>query len=135
MRQDYLHPYSGSADAASYLKQVEADKTTIFGYTYGISAVQAYFDHNIQTNSPTTYYHEGLPLYATQMDISQLQALGPEYVIIYSNDGPTTFNTADPSLRALGYHLVHSSPGDVFFKRFVFDSDNYYIYRRGIPVY
>jgi len=54
MRKDYFYPYSGAADAASYLKQVGADKATIFGYTYGMSAVQAYFDHNILANMPTT---------------------------------------------------------------------------------
>lgn len=131
MRNDYLYAYSGSADAAAYLKRIGADNASIFGYTYGMSAIQAYFDHNIMANSPTTYYHEGLPLYATAMDISELQAAAPEYVIVYSNDGATTFNTGDPPLRAIGYHLVHVSGGDEFFKRFVFDTDNYYIYKRG----
>lgn len=129
IRNDYLYPYCGSSDAANYLKRIGADKSTIFGYTYGTAAVQAYFDHNILANSPTTYYHEGLPLYASTMDLGELQRDAPEYVIIYSNDGDGTFHAADPALRALGYELVHFSPGDVFFKRFVFDTANYYIYR------
>jgi hypothetical protein len=131
VRRDYLYPYSGSADASIFLKRVSAERTTIFGYTYGMSAVQAYFDRNILKNSPTTYYHEGLPLYATALNLGELQVAAPEYVIIYSNDGDITFQTADPPLRSLGYGLVHLSGGDIFYKRTVFDTDMYYIYRRG----
>ena len=133
MEKDYALPYSGSADAAEYLKRVDASKASIFGYTYGTSAVQAYFDRNIMTNTPTTYYHEGLPLRATSLDVGELQIANPEFVVIYSNDGAGTFNAADPPLRAIGYRLVHVSEGSIFFKRFVFDTDSYFIYRRVQP--
>jgi len=130
MRNDYLYSYSGSADAARYLKQVGADKTTIFGYRYGVSAVEAYFDHNILENMPTTYYHEGMPLTAAFLVVDELAAAAPEYVVLYSNAGSKVFRTFDPQVRALGYSTVHVSRGRIFFKRFVFDTDDYYIYRR-----
>lgn len=132
MQNDYRYPYSGSADAASFLKQVRADKTTVFGYTYGMSAVQAYFDRNILANNPTTYYHEGLPLYATVVDLSELQAAAPEYVILCTNAGVMDFNNVDPPLRAIGYDRVRLSDGYVFYKRTAFDSATYAIYRHRI---
>lgn len=79
---------------------------------------------------PTTYFHQGLPLYGGALDLGELQAGAPEYVIVYSNNGAATFNVADPPLRAMGYSLVHFSEGDNFYKRFVFDTASYYIYRR-----
>lgn len=133
MRNDYLYPYSGSADAASYLRRVGADGTTIFGYTYGMAGVQAYFDHNILANMPTTYYHGGLPLHGAAVDLPELQAAAPEYVIIFSNAGIVDFQIADPPLRAIGYNLVHYSPGTVFYKRITSNTAGYYIYRRVEP--
>lgn len=130
MRNDYLYPYSGSADAANFLKRVGADRATIFGYTYGMSAVQAYFDHNVLANIPTSYYHDGLPLYGTVMDTRELQAVAPQYVIIYSNQGGSVFKTFDPILGEMGYVLVHFSNGNVFYKRGVAFTDMYYTYRR-----
>ena len=133
MRNDYLYPYSGSPDAANFIRTVAADRSSIFGYTYGMSAVQAYFDRNILANIPTTYFHEGLPLYGATMYLGDLRAAAPEYVIVFSNDGQTTFSTADPLLRPMGYSLVHVSPGYVFYKRTAFDTASYYIWRRTSP--
>jgi hypothetical protein len=40
MQNDYIYPYCGSADAAGFLKPVGEDGSSIFGCTYGMSAVQ-----------------------------------------------------------------------------------------------
>jgi hypothetical protein len=130
MRNDYLYPYSGSDDAASYLKQVRADKSTIFGYTYGMAAVQAFFDHNILVNIPTTYYHQGQPPHAATIDFRELRAEAPQYVIVFSHAPEAEFKVWDPRLRSVGYGLVHFSDGRVFYKRFVAFASSYFIYRR-----
>ena len=131
MQNDYRYPYSGSKDAANFLKRVGADKTTIFGYTYGMSAVQAYFDHNILANIPTSYYQAGLPLYGAVMNLSELQAAAPQYVVVYGNDGSANIlNAVDLPLRQMGYARVHFSDGHVFYKRLAVDTDIYYVYRR-----
>jgi hypothetical protein len=129
MRKDYLRPYSGALDTANYLKQVDAEGAGVFGYGYGMSAVQAYFDRNILLNIPTTYYHQGLPLYGTTINWSELAATMPEYVIVFV-DGVTALKADEYRLNIAGYRLVHLSLGAVFFKRFNVLDQNYYIYRR-----
>jgi hypothetical protein len=127
---DYRYPYSGSADAANFLKQVGAEKSTIFGYTYGVSAVQAYFDQNILANIPTTYFHEGLPLHGFPLDLEELRSAAPQYVLIFSNAPKRDFGNLNQVLNQSGYHLVHFSVGNVFFKRSAFDAADYLIYQR-----
>ena len=131
MRKDYLYPYSGAADAAHYLKRAGADKATIFGYGYGMSAVQGYFGHNILANMPTTYYHQSLPLHAAAIDLRELVAAVPDYVIVFV-DGVAAFKPDEASLREIGYHPVHFSRGSVFFKKFDVLDQSYYIYKRGL---
>ncbi len=50
IQREYLYPYSGSLDAARFLKAAGADHVEMFGFLFGINAVQAYFDHNIFAN-------------------------------------------------------------------------------------
>jgi hypothetical protein len=41
IEREYLYPYSGAQDAASYLKSVGADHGPMFGFLFGVVAVQA----------------------------------------------------------------------------------------------
>ena len=131
--KDYLYPYCGSEDAARYLKQVRADRTIIYGYTFGISAVEAYFDRNIFANMPTTYFHQGLPAHGAFLDYDEVSTVSPAYLVLFSANELADFRNIDPQLRARGYALVHFSKGNVFYKRFAFDTSSYFIYRRVYP--
>jgi hypothetical protein len=130
MRNDYLYPYSGSEDAAKFLRQVGADKSTIFGYTYGMSAVQAYFNHDILMNIPTTYIHYGQPFYGFETNLDELQSVAPEYVILYSASPESDVKIVNRPLNRIGYRLVHFSDGHIFYKRTDFGAAAYLIYRR-----
>ncbi len=130
IKREYLYPYSGAEDAANYLKSVGADKKTLFGFLYGTVGVQAYFDHNIFANLPTAYFHHGLPLTGTSLDVDELNRVKPEYVIAYSQD-PELMNIVNiPWFTTRGYEIVHFSDGYYFFKRGVFERDVYFILRR-----
>ncbi len=74
IRNEYLYPYSGAEDAASYLKSVGAEKEGIFGFLYGEVGVQAYFDHNMLVNMPTAYFHHGMPFYGLELDREEFPA-------------------------------------------------------------
>jgi len=130
IKRDYLYPYSGAEDAASYLKAVGADHGPIFGYGFGISAVQANFDHNILTNIPTSYIHNGKPPYGFQLDLAELERVNPEYVVVFSVDPQTTMRLDDRAWVAYGYQLVHFSDGYYFYKRGIYEREAYIIYRR-----
>ena len=74
IRHEYLYPYSGAEDAAKYLKAVGADRGPIFGFSDGMAGVQAYFDHNILANTPTAYFHHGLPLARSHRQCGRITA-------------------------------------------------------------
>jgi hypothetical protein len=130
LRYEYLYPYSGAEDAARYLSPIVAQNQTIFGYTYGVAAVQAYFDHNIVGNIPTTYYHHGIPSYGAIIDLPQLQARRPEYLFFLSGSPQRELADLDPTLISYGYELAHFSDGYLFFKRSLMDRQVYVVYRR-----
>lgn len=130
MRHDYLFPYSGAEDAANYLKSNGAIGKRIYGYTYGVVGVQAYFDRNILSNIPTAYYHHGLPFYILAMNPDELTGpSAPEY-ILYRSLSPNLDFPKLERLNSFGYHLVHFSDGYVFYKRSVYEHQAYFIYQR-----
>ena len=130
IRYEYLYPYSGAEDAAKYLRLVGADRQSIFGYTYGIAAVQAYFDHNIVKNIPTTYFHHGAPSPGAVFLFEDIQAQKPEYVVFLTQAPDRELPILDRLLHRCGYELVHFSDGYLFFKRSLADRNVYVIYRR-----
>ena len=133
VKREYLYPYSGAEDAARYLKSVGADRQPIFGFLFGVVGVQAYFDHNILANSPTSYYHQGMPLKATALDVDELKRVNPEYIIAYSVDPQLMLDTDGPYWRSAGYDLVHFSDGYYLYKRLIYEREAYLIFRRVRP--
>ena len=133
VKRDCAFPYSGSQDTASYLKSVGADRSSIYGLVYGVVAVQAYFDHNIFANIPTAYFHHGLPLDGTNLNIDRFREINPDYVIVYSIDPDSILRTGIPYLTAEGYEIVHFSDGYRIYKRAIYERDVYFILRRVRP--
>jgi hypothetical protein len=131
MRNDYRYSYCGAEDAAKYLKSVGADRRPVMGYLYGIVAVQAYFDHNIQANRPTAYFHHGVPLLTVNLDIAELQKYAPDYVIFPCwFDCRAKLSAVDSIMRANSYSLAHRSDGYLLSKRGWDMRQDYYIYHR-----
>lgn len=132
IRHEYLYPYSGAEDAANYLKAAAAEGSPIFGYLYGIVGVQAYFDRNILSNIPTAYFHHGLPLYGTNIDLEEVQRVAPRFVVIFSEQpGLLMDSHMLDGLVATGYRMVHFSDGYEFNKRTVYVRQAYLIFSRG----
>lgn len=134
IQREYLYPYSGAQDAAQYVKSVGADRNPMFGFLFGVVAVQAYFDHNVFANMPTTYFHHGLPLYGVDLNIDDLHRINPEYVVAYSMDPNLMVQVGIPQLEREGYEVVHFSDGYYLYKRAVFERETYFILRRHASV-
>ena len=128
--REYKFPYCGGADAARYLKSVEADRTPMFGFLFGVVAVQAYFDRNIFENNPHAYFHHGLPLESASLNLDELNRDKPEYIVAYSNDPQAMVKIGVPELTSRGYELVHFSDGYYLYKRGVFEREVYFIFKR-----
>ena len=105
----------------------------MFGFLFGTVGVQAYFDHNIFANVPTSYFHHGVPLHGTNLDVDELYRVTPEYIVAYSQEPEMMLETGLPQLTSRGYELVHFSDGYYLYKRAVFEREVYFILRR-IPV-
>jgi len=128
--REYRYPYSGAQDAAQYLKSVGADRGPMFGFLFGTVGVQAFFDHNIFRNVPTAYFHHGIPLHGTNLDVDELYRVNPEYIVAYSQEPELMLQTGLPQLTSRGYELVHFSDGYYLYKRAVFEREVYFILRR-----
>jgi hypothetical protein len=133
IHHEHLYPYSGAEDAAKYLKSVGADRGPIFGFSHGMAGVQAYFDHNILANTPTAYFHHGLPLHGLTVNVDELQQVNPEYVVAYSNNPDEMLQQGIPNFKTQGYVLVHFSDGYNLYKRIAFQRETYFIFRRTRP--
>jgi hypothetical protein len=133
IEREYRFPYSGAEDAANYLKQAGAERGKIFGYIFGVSGVQAYFDHNIFANIPTTYTHHGLPAHGERLDVVELRRVNPEYVVSYAVDPESMLQADGPVWQSLGYEMVHFSDGYSLYKRSVAERESYLIFRRVRP--
>jgi hypothetical protein len=128
---EYLYPYSGAEDAAKFLKSEGADKGPIYGFSYGIAGIQAYFDHNIFTNIPTSYFHHGLPLYGKNLDLGQVDRVSPGYIVIFDEDPQRIIDLhVIDALGSIGYQMVHFSDGYQLYRRGVYVRQVYFILKR-----
>ena len=130
VHREYLLPYSGAEDAAGYLKRVGATRGPVFGLTYGMVGVQAYFDRNILWNTPISYFHHGTPFVGTSLNIDELRKVQPEYIVVCSKDPESEARKVIPVITAEGYELVHFSDGYYLYKRSVYERQTYFIFRR-----
>ena len=130
MRRDYKYPYSGAKDAADYLKSVGADHAPMFGYLFGVVAVQAEFDKHLFANIPTSYFHLGFPLTGTDLDVEDLYRIKPEYIVAYTVEPERMLQDGIPELTSRGYEVVHTSDGYYMYKQAVWQREFYFILRR-----
>jgi hypothetical protein len=133
IQHERQYPYSGAEDAARYLKSAGADRGPIFGFLFGMVGVQAFFDHNILSNVPTAYFHHGLPLDGTNLNVDDIQRVRPEYVVAYTQEPELMMQSGIPQLNAQGYEMAHFSDGYYLYKRGVFEREVYFILRRVRP--
>lgn len=128
---EYLYPYSGAEDAARFLKSEGADRGKIYGFSYGISGIQAYFDHKIFTNIPTSYYHHGLPLYGKNLDLGEVDRVSPGFIVIFDEDPQRILDLhVIDGLASIGYQMVHFSDGYQLYRRGVYVRQVYFIFKR-----
>ena len=129
---DWSHAFSGSRDAAEYLKSVGADRSRLVAFGFSTTAVLPYFQSNIYTNEAlldrASFWHWSKANDATQ-NPQALLALVPDYAIIgWKTDQEEALY--DQFLRKFGYTLVRESVGGMYFKYEVQQPDSYRIYKR-----
>lgn len=130
IRLEQKAPYSGARDAANYLRPLVAQGKSIYGYSFYMNAIQAYYDRNIFANQPSTFFHEGIPFRGGRLEVNELQAADPDYAVVISGNPGTELPTFESVFASAGYTLVHVSPGWSIYKQSRYDGQFYLIFGR-----
>jgi len=131
IRNEYLYPYSGAQDAANVLKAEGAERSPIFGILYGVAGIQPYFDHNIFANLSTSYFHHGLPLEGTTLELPEVARVKPGHIVVFTEQPQLLVDSGQLNgLLGLGYKMVHFSDGYLLYRRGVYVRQVYFIFRR-----
>jgi hypothetical protein len=133
IRNDIHLPYTGATDCTRYLVPLVADHKKIYGYQYGMVAINAYFDHNIFANWQHAYYHHTVTEFQASKVGPEIAAGQPDYVVTiwWEEPDPEGFRAAQlVPLRNLGYTLVHGSDGFLLTKRGYSRRQFYFVYKR-----
>ena len=129
LAMDYSRPYSGSLDAANFLRAVGADATSTCGFGFHSVAVQPYFRQRVFQNWP-----QGESFWRGELGNRVDQNCnGPKWVVL-PKSGPLhgseeRFYQQALSLRSLGYAPVHHSRGSLFFEGREAEPTDFIIYR------
>jgi len=113
---DYSGAYSGSLDAAKYLRSVGADASSTCGFDYESVAVQAYFPKSIFSNFP-----QGESFWRWDPTNRINQSCDHAIWIVGAISGPPgkalqEFSQGDRLVRSRGFVPVHISKGQLFFE-------------------
>ena len=127
LAMDYSGAYSGSLDAANYLRSVGADASSSCGFTYNSVAVQPYFHESIFGNWPhgESFWRSEM---ANRVDRNCHHA---KWLVGSSStfeDAAELFSS-DRQVRSQGYVLVHISRGAIFFEGREVAPADFVIYR------
>ncbi len=133
---DWSHSFSGSRDAAQYLKAVGAEHARTCGLGFSTTAVLPYFKQNIFSNeaklSEASFWHWEIANEASQTPESFLAEM-PEFAVVGWKTDEEAAEYAQ-FMKDYGYSLVHESTGEMYFKDAVQQPDTYRIYRRNQAV-
>jgi hypothetical protein len=129
---DWKNPYSGSREAARYLKTMGIVQAGIQGFGFGAVALQPYFDHNVFPNfrnGEASAYYDWSEAYRNFDGLEDLAKTQPEYVLVgYKDEGEQILTGR--TVRKSGYKLIKHFEGYLFWHDDVLEPDAFDLYRR-----
>ncbi len=133
---DWNHAYSGSLEAARYLRGAGIPPERLYAIGYATTGLQPYFESNIFGNvnggAPRPAYWDWSVRNRVNQSGGRLASLRPEYVLVgfkgdYERDLWTRQVTEG------GYFLVRRFNGHLFWRTRVLEPETYDLYRRTLP--
>ena len=133
IRSDWLFPYSGAQEAAEFLKSNGADKQSIEGFDYKVTAILPYFESNIFTNlqvrGEPVFLHSFSVEFRGRATLSGTTRIESSWVVV-GTDGKDQAKAIE-YLSNAGYALVHVADGTAFSQAdFLNEKQTYLIFRR-----
>ena len=129
---DWRNPYSGSKQAARYLRDHHIAGQELFGFGFASVGIQPYFKRNIfpnfRDNEPSGYY-DWSEAYRNFEGIHGLAQSKPKYVIVGYKDEEEQLLTRN-EVKKSGYNLIQHFEGNLFWHDDVFEPDAFDLYLR-----
>jgi hypothetical protein len=129
---DWKFPYSGSRDAALYLKQTGIPRQRLFAIGYACVGIQPYFPENIFANvnggNPPAYWDWSVRNHVNE-DSDRLAVRVPDYVIV-GYKGTYEKELWTGQILRSGYQPVRHFEGNTFWRTAIFEPESFDLYRR-----
>ena len=130
---DWRFPYSGSREAAAYLREHGIDQERVHMFKFSTCAVLLYLDHNPFANvapyTPGAFWVWSREAFAGQTPRAIVQG-DPPWILVGAQLRPAV-EPIPPSLP--GYAIEKVFPGRIVWKDGFDRTDSYYLYRRVAP--
>ena len=129
LMMDYSRPYSGSSDAAKFLRSVGAQAESTCGFNFHSVAIQPYFQDGIFQNWP-----HGESFWRLELgNRANYNCVAPKWVVfplsLSIERAKQELFEKDRYLRSLGYVPAHVSRGSLFFEGKEAEPADFVIYR------
>ncbi|MDR3402428.1 MAG: hypothetical protein P4L99_08010 [Chthoniobacter sp.] len=131
---DYQFPYSGSREAAQYLREHGLDRERIHAFKFSTCAVLLYLDRNPFANiapfMPGAFWVWKQTAFATQSPAEIVKG-DPPWILVGAQLSPAV--EPDPWPQLPGYAMERAFLGRSIWKDDYYRTDSYYLYRRVAP--
>jgi hypothetical protein len=131
---DWKLPYSGTREAALYLRAHGLDRQRIHLFKFSGCAILLYLDHNPFANvapfMPGSFWAWTKDAFAGQNPAGVLQG-DPPWILVGVQMQPPIDPKPAPPLP--GYEIEHVFAGRMIWKDGIYQTDSYYLYRRVAP--
>ncbi len=130
---DFYNSYSGSKEAAAYLKSSRLAQHPLLAYGYSCTALQPYFKHGIFSNyAPGKAFWD----WSTRNPVNEPGLLfapqAPEYAIVGYKLASDMEWLSGP-LKQSGYTKVKHFSGHLFWRTSIFEAEDFDLYRHTQP--
>jgi len=137
VRYDWSHPYSGSLEAARYLKESGIAERGPFAIGYACVGIQPYFARNIFRNVnggvPSAFWDWSSGNHVNE-DSGLLALKRPEYVMV-GYKGAFERDLWTGQVTGSGYELRRHFEGNLFWRDRALEPESYDLYQRRVAVW
>jgi hypothetical protein len=134
---DWRHAYSGSREAAQYVRQAGLEHQGLYAIGYACTGVQPYFPANVFANvnaGSHRAFWDWSNRNHVNLDSQRLDALRPAYVLV-GYKGDFEQNLWTQAVTNAGYRPVRHFEGNLFWKTRILEPESFDLYRRGDLAY
>ena len=134
---DWVHAYSGSLEAARYLRTAGISKSPVMGIGFSSTAIQPYFAANLFTNVSGGNSRPAFWTWSTHNHVNEPSPLfssrRPEYVIV-GYKGLDEKKRWAQMVNMAGYQPVRHFDGNLFWRTAILEPEAFDLYKRGAKI-